>query len=73
MNDPKRSRACDRCGARLFDDCRCAPEGPEWAICPACGYAHEAPCGVLGTLGNRTHYRCRACGAQWSTRATGEE
>ena len=30
--------------------------------CPVChGLGHE-----LGTLGNLTHFRCRACGAQFS-------
>lgn len=36
MRDAKYSRACDRCGARLSDDCRCGPtlseeERAEWS------------------------------------------
>ena len=36
-------------------------EAPE---CPVCvtGYGIE-----LGTLGHRTHFRCRNCGCEWST------
>lgn len=36
------------------------PEEPE--PCALCG----GPVGVLGTLGNRTHFQCRNCGAECS-------
>ena len=32
--------------------------------CPEC----RAINGALGVLGNRTHYRCRDCGAEYSAR-----
>jgi tRNA(Ile2) C34 agmatinyltransferase TiaS len=34
-------------------------------FCPVCD-AESAP---MGQLGNRLHYRCRACGMMWSTSA----
>jgi uncharacterized Zn finger protein len=38
--------------------------------CPACGDCfHEE----LGQLGDRTHYRCRACGMVFSNETTMEE
>lgn len=30
--------------------------------CPVCNYSNEP----MGTLGNRVHYRCRACGLMYS-------
>jgi hypothetical protein len=35
---------------------------PETMSCPACG----GDCGNLGRLGNRAHFRCRACGLDCS-------
>jgi hypothetical protein len=37
-------------------------EDDEPRECPMCG----GPSGVMGTLGKRTHYNCRNCGA-WSS------
>lgn len=33
------------------------------AMCDACCYEDNEPMGVLG---RRAHYRCRACGWEWS-------
>lgn len=41
--------------------------------CPACGLEQWLQTAILGTLGNRTHYRCRNCGAQWSEAADSEK
>lgn len=37
-------------------------EEPEPSRCPMCDEANYP----MGTLGNRRHYQCRACGSQWS-------
>lgn len=38
----------------------------ETVTCPACGREQWEGEALLGTLGNRTHFRCRGCGAEWS-------
>jgi uncharacterized Zn finger protein len=37
-----------------------------YIVCPACGSANEKSQCLLGSLGQRTHYRCRYCGMTFS-------
>jgi hypothetical protein len=45
-------------GALDFED-----EEPDFLPCPVCG----GEGGLLGILGSRMHYRCRHCGADFSS------
>lgn len=51
-------------GALDFED-----EEPDFLPCPACG----GEGGLLGTLGTRNHYRCRQCGAEYSSIVPSDE
>lgn len=42
----------------------------ECVTCPACLTFQPADECTLGALRNREHYRCRACGMQWSDTLT---
>lgn len=35
--------------------------------CPYCGTWQHKMSALLGVLGIRYHFRCRACGADWSS------
>ena len=59
---------CEKAGCE--GDAECCAEGayggmPEPADCPMCG----GEGGELGKLGSLTHYRCRACGMDFSREA----
>lgn len=77
---PWRGQPCALCGVPLQPDddehgvmpygaghahASCA--GAEaWTPCPVCGGEGES----LGSLGGRVHYRCRACGMEYSRKGT---
>lgn len=44
-------------------------DGDEEFTCPHCETSVGAE-SILGTLGKRTHYRCRYCGGEWSNYGT---
>jgi hypothetical protein len=52
---------CEDCDkhVKLYDD---DTEPPPREDCPACGSSNEP----MGALGERTHYRCRQCGLDYS-------
>jgi len=39
-------------------------------VCPACGTRSPRGQGYLGTLGEVAHYRCRACGSDFTVRGS---
>lgn len=60
---------CRECGRGIVHDTetRAIHSAFEPAACPWCGARHFS---ILGTLGERVHYRCRNCGADSSSRHT---
>src|SRR5688572_22151826 len=44
----------------------CMEDDMEDVQCPYCATWQTDRIAFLGTLGNRTHFRCRHCGGDWS-------
>lgn len=48
-------------------------DGDHYITCPACDQQWASHDCLLGSLGNRVHYRCRGCGIDFSVLAETRE